>query len=303
VLLRALICISLLPVCLVAFCPATAASESPDKPTGKVVVTRIQFQTPVPLTPSEHQKLIKDLRKTSWKLWQEQTYGFTKDTAEELTREMYQDKGYFKAQASAEFNGVRARHSKNAVALVLTVAPGRQYHLTNIVWKGVTLFPEYQLEKLIPINPGQLFNRSTIAKGLEAARDLYSSQGYINFTCVPMPQADDEGGTVAFVIDVDEGRQFRFGELEVEGMQSKHRQILLSAWDGLRGRPYSPEDANKFFNRFFSSPLPNITPGDYTVRNIDGRKNLVNYVLRLTPTCATVKECYSQFDTERTSKY
>jgi outer membrane protein assembly factor BamA len=302
VLFRALICISLLPICVATSYSATAASESADQPTGKVKVSRIQFQTPVPLTPSEHQKLIEDLRKVGWKSWQEQASEFTKDTGEELTRETYQDKGYFKAQVSAELVRVRARRSKNAVALVLTVTPGRQYYVTKISWQGTTVFPEYQLEKLIPLKAGELFNRTTIAKGLEAVQNLYSSRGYINVTFVPAPQADDEAGTVSFVIDVSEGGQFHFGDLDVEGMQEAHRQILLSAWEGLRGQPYNAEDADKFFKRFFSSPRPNVMPRDYAIRNLDEPNHAVNYSLRLIPNCATAKECYSKL-CECTSEY
>ena len=289
-LFRALICISLLPVCVANSYSATAPSESAGQPTGKVRVIRIQFQTPVPLTALEQQRLIGDLRKAGWKRWQEQTSEFTKDTAEELTRQLYLDKGYLKPQVSAELVPIPARNSKNSVAIVLKVTPGRQYYVTKISWQGVTVFPKYQLENLIPIKSGGVFNRTTIAKGLEAARDLYSSQGYVNFTSVPTPQVDDEAGTVAFVIEVDEGQQFRFGELEVEGMQEKHRQILLSAWENLRGSTYSAKSADEFFNRFFSSPLPNITPSNYTIRNIDERKHLVNYSLRLTPMYATEKD-------------
>jgi outer membrane protein insertion porin family len=173
--------------------------------------------------------------------------------------------------------------------VVLKVAPGRQYRVTNISWRGVTVFPENELDKLIPIKQGELFNRTTIANGLEATRNRYVSRGYINFTSVPTPEVDEEAGTVAFLIDVDEGAPFRFGDLNVEGMQEKDRRILLSAWDSLRGNTYSPEYADRFFDHFFSSPLPNIRPRDYTVRNIDERMHLVNYSLRLVPPCATEK--------------
>jgi outer membrane protein assembly factor BamA len=287
-MLRALICISLLPVC-VAASHAAPRPESSDQSSGNVTVARLQFQTPVRLTPSERQQLIEDLRRVGWKLGQEQTSEFTKSTAEELTREIYQDNGYFKAQAFAELIGVRAQRRTNAVAVIVRVDPGTQYRVASILWRGVMVFPEYQLEELIPLKAGELFNRAAIAKGLVAAKNLYSSQGYINFTSVPTPQVDEEARTVAFVIDVDEGRQFRFGELQVDGMQKEHRQILLSAWQGLQGRPYSAEYADKFFDRFFKSPLPNITAKDYTVRDVDERTHLVNYSLRLTATCATEK--------------
>jgi outer membrane protein assembly factor BamA len=144
-------------------------------------------------------------------------------------------------------------------------------------------FSEPELAKLILVRAGELFNRTKIANGLEAAKKLYDSEGYINFTSIPTPQIDDEAGTLVFVIDIDEGGQFHFGELDVEGMQEAHQRLLLSAWEGLRGQPYKAEEADKFFNRFFRSPLPKITPEDYTIRHIDAHSHSVNYSLQLTP--------------------
>ena len=300
-LLRALICISLLTSSIGKMPTAAVTPESPDQPSSKVKVIRLKFQTPVPLTPSERQKLIAGLRGAGWQFWKVQTSEFTKDTAEELAREAYQDKGYIKAGVSAQLVSLRAQ-GINAVILVLQVNPGKQYHLTSISWQGMRLFPESELAKLIPFRAGEIFNRTKIANGLEAARKLYDSRGYINFTSVPTPQVDDEAGTVSFVIDVSEGGQFHFGDLNVEGIQEAHRQILLSAWEGLRGQPYNAEDADKFFKRFFSSPMPNVMPRDYTIRNLDEHNHAVNYSLRLIPNCATAKECYSKL-CECTSEY
>jgi outer membrane protein insertion porin family len=226
--------------------------------------------------------LIASLRQVGWKLSQEQPAAFTMDTVQELVRETYQDRGYFKADVSAELTPIRDQ-SANAVAVLLQVSPGKQYHAAGISWRGMTVFSESELAKLIPVRAGELFNRSKMAGGLEAVRKMYTSEGYIDFTSIPIPQIDEEAGTVAFVIDVDEGGQFHFGELAVVGMQEEHRRILLSAWEGLRGQPYKTEAADKFFRRFFKSPFPNVTPGDYTIRNIDWYSHSVNYSLQLTP--------------------
>ena len=278
-LVRTLICISLLILCVAKFC---AVAESEYESSTKVKVRRLKFQTSIPLTPSERQKLVASLRRVGWKFSQEQTSAFTTNTAEELAREAYQDKGYFKVDVSAELVPIRTKRI-SAADLVLQVIPGRQYHLASISWRGMTVFSESEMAKLIPVRAGELFNRTKIASGLEAARKLYDSLGYINFTSIPTPQIDDEAGTVAFVIDIDEGGQFHFGELEVEGMQEAHRRTLLSAWEGLRGQPYKTEEADKFFDRFFRSPLPKITPADYTIRDIDVYNHSVNYLLQLTP--------------------
>jgi hypothetical protein len=248
---------------------AQATPQLRDTPRKKVSVQRIILHSPVPLSPLEHRKLNESIRE------------FGSDTLEELVREMYQDKGYLMAKVS-ELIPLRTP-ATNANILVLQVSPGKKYHLLQISWRGITLFSESELAKLIPVQPGELFKRTKIVEGLDAMRKLYDSRGYINFTCVPTPEVDDEAATVAFSMDVDEGGQFHFGELDVKGMEESHRDILVSAWQGLRDRPYNEEEARKFFNRFFRSPVTQINPADLAVRQIDEHNHLVNYSLELMP--------------------
>jgi outer membrane protein assembly factor BamA len=227
----------------------------------------IVLRSPVQLTPIERRKLKRKVREYGW------------DSSDEIVRELYQDKGYLKVEVIPI-----QTPTLSAKALILRVDTGKQYHLMRISWRGNAALSQSELTSLIPFEPGELFNRSKIAEGLNAARKLYDSRGYINYTCVPTPNTDDDAGTVAFEMDVDEGGQFRFGELDVQGMEEAHREILLSAWEGLRGRPYNAEDADKFFTRFFKSPWPNIKPENYTVREIEEFSHSVDYSLQFAPT-------------------
>jgi outer membrane protein assembly factor BamA len=224
------------------------------------------LRSPVQLTPTERRQLKREI------------CAYSSDTAAGIVRELYQDRGYFKA-------GVRVIEtpSPSKKALVLQVDPGKQYHLVPVSWRGNAALSQSDLAKLIPFEPGELFIRAKIADGLNAAKKLYESRGYINYTVIPIPDTNDGGGTLAFDMDVDEGEQFRFGELNVQGIEEAHRQILLSAWQGLRGRPYNAEGANKFFNHYFRSPSPHINPTDIAVRKIDERNRSVNYSLQFDP--------------------
>lgn len=123
-------------------------------------------------------------------------------------------KGYFEAQVSVVRTPTLAEK-----ALVIQVDPGKQYHLVRVSWRGNAALSQSDLAKLIPFEPGELFSRTKIADGLNAAKKLYDSRGYINYTVIPTPLTDDDAGTVEFEMDVDEGGQFRFGELDVQGME------------------------------------------------------------------------------------
>ena len=252
-------------------CGAPTSFSQSRETVGKEVSVDVVVHSPVTLTPAERQELRAEVRKfgrdqSGW------------DQAEEIVRELYADKGFFKADVVT----VQTPTIKENV-LVLRASPGKRYHLVHISWRGNTVFSESELANLIPFRPGELFNRTKVAEGLNAAQKLYYSRGFINYTCIPEPEIDDAAATLAFKMDVDEGRQFRFGELQLEGMEVAHREILLSAWQGLRGRPYNAEDADKFFHRYFSSPWPNIRPENYTVRRIDEANHSVNYSLHFVP--------------------
>jgi outer membrane protein assembly factor BamA len=261
---------------------ASAASNSYISQTAKVSISRIDVHSPVRLTQTEHKAFIASLHRGGWRFFQEQTLKFTQGAAEELAKEAYQDKGYFMAQVFSEVLVERGPNS-SANVLVLHVTPGKRYRLAGISWHGTSAFSEAELASLMPIRRGEFFSRKKFARGLEAATKLYYSHGYINYTPIPQPQVDEPMGTLGFVIEVDEGGLFRFGELSVEGLQDAHRKLLLSTWEHLRGQPYNRHQADAFFNRFFKSPSPYIQPEDYVSFKIDENSHSVNYSLRLMP--------------------
>lgn len=247
--------------------PLTAVALPQSHPAGsKDSSIDIVLRSPVQLTPTERRKLRRD------------AHVYDSETVAEIVRELYQNRGYFKAQVRVVRTTTPAKR-----AVVIQVDLGKQYHLVGVSWRGNAALSQSELANLIPFEPGELFNRAKIADGLNAAKKLYDSRGYINYTVIPTPRTDDDAGTIALEMDVDEGGQFRFGELDVQGMEQAHRQILLSAWQGLRGHPYNAQDADEFFNHFFRSPRPHVNPTDIAVRRVDERNCSVNYSLQFDP--------------------
>lgn len=226
----------------------------------------IVLRSTVQLTPTERRTLRRDV------------HLYDSDTVAEIVRELYQNRGYFKAQVK-----VVRTPTPTKKTVVIQVDPGKQYRLVRVSWRGNATLSQSDLANLIPFEPGELFSRAKIADGLNAAKKLYDSRGYINYTVIPTPLTDDDAGTVAFEMDVDEGGQFRFRELDVQGMEQAHRQILLSAWQGLQGRPYNAQDADEFFNHYFRSPRPHINPANLALRRIEERNRSVNYSLQFDP--------------------
>src|ERR1700690_3911027 len=94
------ILVSLLLLC--GACATGIASDPDDNSSPRIRVQHLEFKTSVPLSTLERQKLIASLSRVGWKFSTAQPAASTRDMAEELTREAYQDKGYFRVDVSSE---------------------------------------------------------------------------------------------------------------------------------------------------------------------------------------------------------
>jgi Surface antigen variable number repeat len=162
------------------------------------------------------------------------------DEAAERVLEAYQNRGYFEAEVDAAVLPVPKETQGDGVEIAVKVlGSGKQYRLHDIQWSHATVFSEEQLASLMPIHPGEVFGRAKIAKGLENARELYGSLGYINFICVPKPNVDEQHGTITLEMDVDEGGKFTLSGAVFSGLTADQLRQALEILSPLRGRPYT----------------------------------------------------------------
>ena len=207
------------------------------RPRPKVFIDQMIFRTPIPLPPARERSVRKGVVGLAQGIGSEHWAEALRGRAEELVSEAYQDEGYFRATVSAELKEVRDRGDLHTVNLVFKADPGKLYRLAGVHWRGNSAISVDELGEAMQVVPGEVFHREKVANGLEAIHRLYSSRGYINSVYVPTPEADDNLGTLSFDIYIDEGKQFRFGELDIHEMQEAHRKVLLTAWRELQGKP------------------------------------------------------------------
>lgn len=168
------------------------------------------------------------------------TYDATKlDDDMELVREDLQNHGYFKANVGQPQTVIRdtghegfhiplLQHGPGkAMDITVPIDEGDRYRLGEITFKGNKAIPNTKaLRSLFPLKDGDVFNRQKIAKGLENLKNAYGSQGYINFTSIPTPSFDEQKKTVAFEIDIDEGKQFYVRRIEFEGNTTTRDKVI-----------------------------------------------------------------------------
>jgi outer membrane protein assembly factor BamA len=166
----------------------------------------------------------------------------------ERARYTLQRHGYFKADVSlADTRAVSPDQA--TIAIILAIRNGPQYRLSQITFADNKAISSSELRAQFVIANGDVFDVEKIRHGVEAMKTVYQSRGYINFTPVPNTDTDDDAGTASLKIDVDEGKQFRFGKLTVEGheLHPGDRQKMLAIWKPYEGGVFNPEQLEQFW--------------------------------------------------------
>jgi outer membrane protein assembly factor BamA len=242
-----------LAACLLALLTSAYAQTTVDssaRPAQEIKLTRIVFENATLLSPEEQNQI-------SEKLHENDSYGQPSvdpsgvaEEAAERVREAYQDKGHFNPDVEFKVNQVSAEPPGSQIEVVVRVVePGQQYRLSRLHWKSMTLFSEQQLLDLMPIHPGEIFSRAKIAEGLENARKLYQSRGYINMTQIPKTVVDEAEGTIALDIDVDEGGKFTLRSVGFSGLTTGQLQEAFASVKPFYGQPYNPALYNNIYQR------------------------------------------------------
>jgi outer membrane protein assembly factor BamA len=207
----------------VKHCPVFS-DEVEEMPTPQIQIAEVTFSGCLQIPPSEQQQIGESIKQT--------LYGHSVDeivaNAEEITREGWQDRGYFTPQVGGNARTLTSNAVGQRIAISMDVEEGPQYRFGEITFKNNKAITDVAfLRGLFPMQPGDIFIREKRVKGLENLKNAYGELGYINYTPVPIPSLDEENRLVSFNIEIDEGKQFHIAGITVLGVDDSARQEIL----------------------------------------------------------------------------
>jgi outer membrane protein insertion porin family len=155
----------------------------------------------------------------------------------EKVRELYQDHGYFYATPGEPVVKMRdtAHHwpfffwswgHGKAVDVTIPVDEGQQYKLGKFNIRGNKLFKTKQLEPILGMKSGDVFDFSKVRKAVDNLTKLYGEFGYINFVATPDPEPIRSRREVNLTLDFDEGRQFTVHRIEFSGNTKTRDKVI-----------------------------------------------------------------------------
>jgi outer membrane protein assembly factor BamA len=144
-----------------------------------------------------------------------------------------QNQGYFKAEAIAEAKVVSSSPVLQHVVLHTRVRGGPRYTLSGVRFHALCpdehiAFSPEELRPLVPLHDGDVFSVAKVREGLEALSRYYGSHGYIDFVGVPETEIDEMHQQIALAFSLQEGTQFRLGNIEIVGLNSMLEDELRS---------------------------------------------------------------------------
>jgi outer membrane protein assembly factor BamA len=168
-----------------------------------------------------------------------------------------ENQGYLGFSVSAWWKPLRREPRLLHVCINIHVNEGHQKRLEKIEFRWVgehsrpAIFNANELRKLIALNDGDLYNRDKIYAGLSAVGAAYNERGFIDCTIEPTIAVDDDNQTVGLVVRIAEGVRYRWGNIQVSGLDPKIETILRARLP--KDRPVNPKLIRDFYQEYKSS--------------------------------------------------
>ena len=218
-------------------CLTRSTPVSDDKETSgpRISIDEVNFSGFLQMPASDRDQIADSIK--------QQDYGSSLDglidDAAERVKAGWQNSGYFKVQVSGKEATLTRSLTDHHIALSFHVNEGVQYRLGEITFKNNKVISDASaLRGLLPIKDGDIFSREKIATGLDNLRKAYGGMGYINFIAIPDTKVDDDNRLVTLDVDLDEGKQYQMGVIDILGLDEPARQELLENFPMKRGQIY-----------------------------------------------------------------
>jgi outer membrane protein assembly factor BamA len=164
-------------------------------------------------------------------------------------------------------------------ALTFHITAGPQYRLAEIRISGSKVFSPDVLRSYFSLEEGDIFDTHSLRFGMQALRETYGLEGYINFVAVPSFQIDDSHNRISLHLEIEEGRQFRIGQISILGLKKDIAEKLIQDSELKSGNIFSTKWIEDFMQKN-RSLFSGANAADDVERKINDETNTVDLIFR-----------------------
>jgi len=139
------------------------------------------------------------------------------------------------------------RHDENTISIDIHVSEGRKYYFRNITWIGNTKYTSEQLNQILRIKKGDVYNREVLETNLSFNQSgldvssLYLDDGYLFFTAEPV-EVLVENDSIDIEIRLREGKQATINKVQIKGNTRTNDHVIIREVRTRPGQLFSRSD-------------------------------------------------------------
>ena len=195
----------------------------------KVKVHKIYIDGNEVLSDGKLKRVIKKTNEGSniWKLFSQKKF-VESDYQDDLERiiEKYNELGYRDAKIVKDSV---VPFDDNKVDVYITIEEGKRYYINDISWVGNTLYSTDQLDYLLGMKPGDVYNQKLLNKRLtmdeDAVSNAYMDQGYLFYQLIPI-EKNINGDSIDLELRMFEGPQARVNKVVITGNDRLYEKVV-----------------------------------------------------------------------------
>jgi outer membrane protein insertion porin family len=177
-----------------------------------------------------------ELKTPNWLSWYKQDDRYSRESLQgdlEKVRNYYMDRGY--ANFQVESTQVQIAPEKEDIFITINIEEGQVYTVSEVKLAGTFVVPKAALERLLLIQPGQIFNRKLITSSQELMQNRMGRDGYAFAKVDPVPTADNVHHTVSLTFFVEPGNRVYVRNISFTGTNRINDEVLRRELRQLEG--------------------------------------------------------------------
>jgi outer membrane protein assembly factor BamA len=167
-----------------------------------------------------------------------------RELLETSIRPLYEARGRLRV-AFPKVSSERAPGDVRGLKITVHVDEGETYSLGDVKVEGTASLNQ-ELLKVAALKIGDLANFEEVRAAIERVNARLRHEGYLKAATRAERRLDDANKTVDLVLVVDPGPQYRFGKLNIEGLDINAEYEIRRIW-GLKEGEAFPADYPQFF--------------------------------------------------------
>ena len=172
---------------------------------------------------------------------------YVTEVANVALRNMYRQKGFWAAEFREPTATLGSAPKACAgVTVTLPVDEGVAYTWGRAEWTGASVLMAAELDRLLGMKAGEAADLTKIETGLRQVRGSYRQRGYMRQRSTMTPKPDPATRRLTLGVTIEEGPQFRMGELVISGLTDPEAEALRKKWRLKAGDIYDDAYAQQF---------------------------------------------------------